>query len=391
MQNKCEYCGNNPVPHFLQWSSESMVIVMTPLNRWMARTGLVRVTAELLDSFFSFWWWLFERFGLARFHEDRKTWSIERAQVLWEEAEARGIKMKGAILFGRHVDYYCATLGNGTKMYFTGLPRPEESRNSEIEFWVDDKGVLKDKLTAAGVPVSPGGNYSDFDSLVKRFRELQKPVIIKPRLGSRGRHTTTHIYTEDELKHAFKVAKQLCHWVIMEEHLNGDVFRGTVIGGKLAGVLGGSPPRITGDGVHTIQELVKAKNAANADQRVKPIRILDSTEEFLARQNMTLNTVLPAGTTIDMTEKVGISYGGSSYEITEETHPEIKKALEEAAAVIGDPLLGFDFIIDDVRTSPQGKRWGIIECNGMPFINLHHHPLIGQPNNVARHVWDLHM
>jgi cyanophycin synthetase len=334
------------------------------------------------------WWKTFEKFGFVKFSDDRETWTIDRAKVLWDEAERRGIKMRGAKIFNREVDFYEAKIGEQT-IYFSGLPRPDINKDTEIEFWLDDKAIIKEKLLAAGVPVSPGGSYSKYTPLLKKFIELQKPVIIKPRLGSRGRHTTTFIYSEEQLKKAFKIAKQLCHWVIIEEHLVGDVMRGTVVGGKLVGILGGSPPRITGDGVHTISELIEIKNL-NKDPRVKDVKVSDSTKEFLMRSNFTLDTVLPKGKIIDMTEKIGISYGGSSYEITEETHPEIKNALEKAAAAINDPLLGFDFIIDDVKVSPAGKKWGIIECNGLPFINLHHHPLLGKPNNVAKFVWQLH-
>ena len=122
---------------------------------------------------------------------------------------------------------------------------------------------------------------------------------------------------------------------------------------------------------------------------MEDIKISSVTLDFLSRNNYNLQTVLPVGKTIDLTEKIGVSYGGSSYEITEDTHPDIGIILEKAARVIGDPLLGFDFIIPDVTRAPQGQKWGIIECNGIPFINLHHFPLLGKPNNVAKYVWDM--
>jgi D-alanine-D-alanine ligase-like ATP-grasp enzyme len=51
-------------------------------------------------------------------------------------------------------------------------------------------------------------------------------------------------------------------------------------------------------------------------------------------------------------------------------------------------LLGFDFIVPDVTKSPDEQKFGIIECNAVPFINLHHSPLIGEPQNVAGALWD---
>jgi cyanophycin synthetase len=112
------------------------------------------------------------------------------------------------------------------------------------------------------------------------------------------------------------------------------------------------------------------------------------TDVFLLRQGLTVDSVLQKDRTIDLTEKIGVRVGGTSFEATD-THPAIISVMEAAARVVGDPLIGFDFIIDRLDEDPSGKRWGIIECNTMPFINLHHDPLYGPSNNVAGKVWDL--
>ena len=86
-------------------------------------------------------------------------------------------------------------------------------------------------------------------------------MIVKPRAGSRGRHTTTYVTTEAELKTAFRIAKKLCYWVMVEEQLMGPVYRGTVINFQTVGVLRGDCPFVEGDGVQTVAELVAGKNS----------------------------------------------------------------------------------------------------------------------------------
>ncbi len=334
--------------------------------------------------------YLLRAIGVIRYNSLIRKAPSSRGAVLWEEAQRRGIPMRSFVVFGRYLDAYEAVVtheGKKKTLRFIGLPRPDPKKNGGFT-WMDDKGGLKTHLQRANLPVAPGGVFSNWNSLRNAFDTLAKPVMIKPRLGSRGRHTTTFIYTEDELREAFRVAKQLCHWVVMEEHLYGDVYRGTMIDGKLVGVLGGDPPRITGDGTSTIKALIARKNDAKREG-VRDFVPSSMTITFLARNKYTLETVLPRGLTIDLTEKIGVNYGGSSFEVTEETHPEIKRILEAAAKVVDDPLFGFDFIIDNVKDSPEGKKWGIIEANSLPFINLHHDPLIGKPQNVAKYVWDL--
>jgi D-alanine-D-alanine ligase-like ATP-grasp enzyme len=383
---KCVYCGANPIPHFSTRVNEGLNLALMPFNRlvfggWFGQ--LLDIMGEKIsDALIE----LFHLAGLATYNDDITTAKTLRGKVLWEEAQSRGIPMQSIRMLGKEVDMYRAKIGRKW-IAFRSLPRPASLTNAS-QWWLDDKWILKQKLLEAGVPVAPGGSYSRYTPLLQRFRTLQKPVIIKPRLGSRGRHTTTFIYTEEQLHKAFLVAKEICPAVILEEHLEGSVYRGTMIKGKLAGVLGGDPPRITGDGTHTIAELIVLKNATKPD-KIKDVVVTPIMEEFLARGGRTLTTVLKTGEIIDLSEKIGISYGGSSAEVTDITHPETKRILEAAAAVVDDPIIGFDFIIKDISRSPHEQKWGIIECNGVPFINLHHFPITGKPVNVAEKVWDM--
>jgi cyanophycin synthetase len=385
MPNKCPACGNNPTPHALAWFSESLTVSLNSLNQVVGKSFLNRLFSRAFESFTYGLIVVFQKLGVLKINTDPNQVAGLRGKVLWEEAARRGIPMHSLVFAGKNTDTYGVTIQE-KKFYFSGIPRLSHT-SSGSEWWMDDKAVLKNKLQEAGIPVPRGGVFSRYEPLKKMFATLDKPVIIKPRLGSRGRHTTTTIFEEKDLKTAFVSAKQLCYWVILEEHLIGSVYRGTCIDGVLVGVLRGDPPRITGDGVHTIDELVGIKNA-NRHPDVRDVVLGSEHEAFLARRGFTFSSVLPPGKTIDLLEKIGISYGGYSAEVTDEMHPKTKEYLEAAAGVVGDPILGFDFIIDDIAASPDTQKWGIIECNGVPFINLHHFPIEGKPNNVAQHVWN---
>jgi len=88
-------------------------------------------------------------------------------------------------------------------------------------------------------------------------------------------------------------------------------------------------------------------------------------------------------------EKIGVNYGGSSSEDFEICHSDNKELFVRAAKIIGDPIVGFDFIIPDIAKSWKEQECGFIEANSLPFVNLHHNPLLGQPRNVAAKVWEL--
>ena len=321
--------------------------------------------------------------GLIQINHDIHQVPYERARVLWQEALDRGIDFAEIRPFGRAIDLYCAKI-HDKNSYFISLPRVENMQTNNLS-WIDDKLLLKKKLQEHGLPVPRGHSLTTFSAALKEFEKLDKPVIVKPRAGSRGRHTTTLVYDAIDLRKAFRIAKQICHWVIVEEHLFGDVQRGTVIGGQLVGVLGGSPPRITGDGQHSVAELIKLKDSTRPD-KVKEIKV---NPYFMQRQNITMDTVLSASQTVDLSEKIGVNYGGASYDCTPECHPDTKQMFVDAANMLDISIIGFDFIIPDITKSWKVQKCGIIEANGAPFIQLHHDPLIGQSINAAKYVWDL--
>jgi D-alanine-D-alanine ligase-like ATP-grasp enzyme len=359
---------------------------MEPLSQALFRTRVGIFFVVLVEKLLSAVNTTFLFLGLAKFDSANLEGVSERAQVLMEEARARGWYMGMLRISGKATDQFKIVTSSGHSQVFIGLPRMGGSADILIG-WIDDKAVLKQFLTKNNIAVSKGGSFTIWEEAEKHFDTVGGPLIVKPRLGSRGRHTTTHITTKEDLKKAFDIAKQLGRFVVVEEHLVGSVYRGTVIDGVLAGVLAGDPPRVTGDGIHTISELIEQKNQ-NRHSRVAEVKHTPELNIFLQRLNYNLNTVLTADATIDLTEKVGLSYGGNARDVTPVIHPKLRLELERAAKAIKDPFLGFDFITTDVSADPDTIKWGIIECNTVPFINLHHHPLEGESINVAKMVLD---
>ncbi len=378
----CPYCGNNPVPHLGHKFYGSLDIALAPVRQKLMQGWFGRFTDRFATGIAFGLFYLLKPLGVIPINRDINQIPFERARVLWAEANDRGIPFEEIKPFNQSIDLYRAQI-RGKHIYFMNLPRKESTTTSNLS-WVDDKHLLKKKFLAHHIPVAPGSAFTNINEALEAFQALDKPVIVKPRAGSRGRHTTTHVYDEASLRKAFEIAKQLCHWVIVEEHLFGDVQRGTVIGGKLIGVLGGSPPRVTGDGVHTIAQLITIKDAS----RPAKVKEIKPNLYFMQRNGLGMDTILPIGQTVDLSEKIGVNYGGTSFDATADTHQDTKHMLEQAAKVLDISIIGFDFIVPDIKRSYKEQKSGIIEANGAPFIQLHHDPLIGSSINVAKYVWD---
>ena len=313
-----------------------------------------------------------------------------RAKVLWEEAIKRGIDMKEFHLFGIGNDVFL-TRFQGEMRFFDVLPRTKNYNPKGLE-WMDNKNEMKKHFKKEGIPVAAGGIASSKKEALKIFNSLNKPVIAKPNLGSRSRHTTTHISTPEEMIIAYKKANQLSPWVMIEEELEGYVHRGAVIGGKFIAALRREPAYVIGDGVHNVKDLIEIenKNPLRQGPIFHQLKLDNEAVKELTHWNRNENTIPKKDEVVTLGQKTSRAVGGGITDVTDAMHPDNIAMLEKIGKVLDDPLIGVDFIMNDVSISWKDQpRSGVIECNSAPFIDLHHFPLVGKPHNVASALWDI--
>ena len=383
----CKHCGNSPVNHFEQYLSQSFSVWSSGAAG--SEEGFRRTLTKWMDALFfriePMIYACVAALPMTRFAHDPNGANTYRSQVVWEEARRRGIAMEQLTVFGKGTEIYRARK-TGSWFYFQSLPISSSLSRQSCD-WVDDKYLLKRALTKAGIPAPRVVSVTTERDALKEFDMFETPVAVKPRLGSRGRHVTVNVRTREDLAVAFRVARKICRYVVIEEYLEGSVCRGTVVGGKLEGFFQAYPPRVTGDGHSTIAELVAWENARKPE-RVQDIVLTEEHHAFLARSGYAPGTIVPTGQTISLTHRTGRLFGGHTRELLGHEHPRLRAYLERAAAVLGAPIVGFDLIIENPESDPDAQRWGIIEANGVPYIDLHYLPLTGTPSMVAISVWD---
>lgn len=313
------------------------------------------------------------------------------ALMLWNEAKERGIEVSEVRLFNLPRNIFIARYPNGKLIAYEGIPTPGGSDLDRVP-WMDNKAVLKEKFRKLGLPVAKGGAVANLAAAKKLFKTLTPPVIAKPYSGSASRHTVLHISNETELEHGFNVAKQVAPKVVIEEELVGPVCRATVVDGKFAAALRRDQPHVIGDGASTISELVAKANEhpARSGPYFHQMKLDEYARKELEWQGYTFETVLPMGVRATLHQKINWSVGGTTCDVTDETHPDNIALFEEVARVLKAPIVGLDFIIADMsRSWKEQERCGILECNSMPFFDNHHLPFEGKPRNVAGLIWDM--
>ena len=379
----CSACGTSNVNHNLMFLSSLFEETIGKIGEIFINLkksqSIANFTEKKLHKILSI-------LGITKYNNNIEKASSLRSKLIWEEAKKRGIKMEQVVIFGRHIEQYRAII-NGKMFYFQSLPIPPWLSQDGYA-WVDNKFKLFKKLSEAKIPIPKTKNIFTLKSLKENFKILQKPIILKPKNGSRGRHTTTNINTEKELEDAFYLTRKITPFMVAQEHLSGSVYRATVINYKLVGFFRADLPSVVGDGLKTIKDLITEKNN-HKNEKISQILINDELINFIKRQGYNLKSIPEKNLIINLIAKTGRNYGGYTKEILGDIHPKMHIIFEYTSRLISAPVLGFDLIIEDPTIDPDTMKWGIIECNSLPFIDLHYFALEGNKINLAPRVWDL--
>jgi cyanophycin synthetase len=270
------------------------------------------------------------------------------------------------------------------------------SRTSAIGVDVaSDKSLTNQLLDSAGLPVPRAEVVTTDDEAVSAAGRLGFPCVVKPLDGNHGRGVHLDLRTPDAVRDAFPGAlrESRAGDVIVETYVAGKDYRCLVIGGKVAAIAERVPASVTGDGEHTVRELVEL---ANADPRrgighekvLTRIKLDDAAERLVRAQGFELDGVPPAGTWVKLALTGNMSTGGTSIDRTMEAHPDNVEIAETAAQIVGLDVAGIDFICPDIATPVRETGGAIVEVNAAPGFRMHTHPTEGEPQYVARPVID---
>ena len=108
------------------------------------------------------------------------------------------------------------------------------------------------------------------DNAVRLASRIGYPLVIKPVDGRQGQGVTAGVTSEEEVAAAFAEANAISPGrVIVERFIEGENVRLCVFFGRFDYATSRSPPRLVGDGKHTVMELIDLENQRRPRQRRK--------------------------------------------------------------------------------------------------------------------------
>jgi len=257
-----------------------------------------------------------------------------------------------------------------------------------------DKEDTKNLLEAAEIPVPRGKVIYDADDLKAAIDKFGFPLVTKPLNGNHGKGATTNLCTWEDALVGLAAAQKYSRAVICEKFITGRDYRVLVINYKFVAAALRTPAAVTGDGVHTIQQLI---DIVNSDPRrgyghekvLTAIKVDDSTLNILKDKNLALDTVLEKDRELWLKTTANLSTGGTANDVTHLVHPSNIFMAERIARIIGLDICGIDIMAPNL-TEPVSENGGaVLEVNAAPGFRMHLDPTEGIGRNVAEPVIDM--
>ncbi|MDZ4686650.1 MAG: cyanophycin synthetase [Planctomycetaceae bacterium] len=274
-------------------------------------------------------------------------------------------------------------LGYGSKQ--RRIWTAETDQTSAIaESIAQDKDLTKSMLRAAGVPVPEGRQVCGPEDAWEAARDIKGSVVVKPLDANHGRGVFMDLTERHQIETAYHQALKEGSGVIVEEFAPGSEHRLLVIGGKFVAAVRGDGAAVTGDGEHTIAQLIELQ--VNSDPLrgndqgclLNPVLLGALTIAELERQGHTLDTVLRAGQ-----RALVRRHDSLSEDVTDLVHPSIADHAVLAVQVIGLDIAGLDLVVQDVSQPLESQGGKIVEVNAGPSLLPHLRPQVGKPRPVG--------
>jgi cyanophycin synthetase len=200
---------------------------------------------------------------------------------------------------------------------------------------------------------------------------------VKPANGSAGHGVTTGIVTSFDLVRAAVTAAAFGPNLVVEQQVEGNVYRLLYLNGKLLDAVLRKSPAVVADGSSSIRKLIQLENRARLKAGRKFGQVLLSIDldmrHTLAKQGLSLSSVPKKGTVVTLKTVINENSVADNVSATSLLCKSIIEDGAAAAAAVGVRLAGVDIVTRDPGV-PLAQSGGVIlEVNTTPGYHYHYY------------------
>ncbi len=233
------------------------------------------------------------------------------------------------------------------------------------------------------------------DPRVGTFLNEVGKVVVKPIDGGHGKGITVGITASNTLMPALELAmtnaKNMRAAVVQEQYDHPDIFdiRIATINYEYVAATLRVPAQVTGDGEHTIGELIQIENTSgNRGEPYRAPMAFINTEAAKAYLGSDINNKPGLNEKVFVLGVANYGAGGEIIDITDDIPQWMRDMAIAASKAIELPVCGVDFMLRTLPTADSTideLKPVIVELNKCPSLAIHDAPTSGTARPATKH------
>lgn len=243
--------------------------------------------------------------------------------------------------------------------------------STTAKYVCQDKAISYQLASALGVSIPKTIQTTDI-AIARQFLVEHKKVIVKPANLEGGKGLTLNIETNEQLEAALRYAVEYdSDAPLIQEQFIGEEIRFTVIKGRVHSAILRQSPRVTGDGEHSIEELVAEENTLRTSL-VFPTLSYPQLSPAIIPERLLKQPRIPAkGEVVTLSNATMIRAGASFYGVLDQVHPTYIQLIEHMAAKVNPSFLVVDIMVKQWQAPMSPGDYVFIEFNTAPALEIY--------------------
>lgn len=210
------------------------------------------------------------------------------------------------------------------------------------------------------------------DAELAQVLETYGKLVVKPVDSLQSRGLTVNIDSLEKLRTAIAYARSVSPAVLVQQQVEGEEIRFTVIDGKARAALLRQTARVVGDGEATIVELISRENKERAKLRFERISYPQLDESIVDAAVLASTHVPQRGEVVELSSSTMVREGCSIYDILPRVHKSYIDIAESLAKTLGAGFVVVDIFCQDYRLPATRTNYNFIEFNTAPALKLYY-------------------
>lgn len=245
----------------------------------------------------------------------------------------------------------------------------------KTKLFCDYKQASKGVFERLKIPTPPSILFSHADDpKLREFIRKGKKYVCKPDNACNGAGVEMGITSIGQVRDYWERNRQAGQVFMLEEYVEGIDLRLQIIDRRVVASCIRVPAYVIGDGIHSLEALVRKRQKAVYETNPSDRLELDRTSfALIKKQGFTMQSIPAVGRHVQLKEVSNIGQGGHAIDVSEEIHPRYHEWSKRIVDFCDASFFALDLICLDHTKDPEDPAVGAIALEINALAEWTHH------------------